>query len=82
MNAKIVLFQQAIQDIQAGRGVAVIDPHGDLVEKMLDFVPSDRINDIIYFNPADVNHPIAFNPLDLYSYLDFNVKQSLIQVIK
>jgi len=52
------------QDIQAGHGVAVVDPHGDLAEKALDFVPARRINDTIYFNPADVDFPIAFNILE------------------
>src|SRR3989344_9054486 len=49
-----------IQDIRCGKGVAVVDPHGDMVERLLYFVPSDRINDVVYFNPADMDHPIAF----------------------
>lgn len=53
-----------IQDIQAGRGVAVVDPHGDMVEKIINFIPSNRINDTIYFNPADINYPFAFNVLE------------------
>ncbi|MFH1667792.1 MAG: type IV secretion system DNA-binding domain-containing protein [Candidatus Komeilibacteria bacterium] len=53
-----------IQDIQAGRGVAVVDPHGDMVEKIINFIPSYRINDTIYFNPADINYPFAFNVLE------------------
>lgn len=52
------------QDIQTGHGVAVVDPHGDLAEKILDFVPGPRINDTIYFDPADFNFPIAFNVLE------------------
>src|SRR3989344_3984309 len=51
-------------DIRAGNGLAVVDPHGDLVEKVLDLVPSNRVNDVIYFNPSDVDYPIAFNPLE------------------
>jgi len=43
----------AIQDLQSGNGVGIVDPHGEFAEKMLDFVPSGRINDVIYFNPAD-----------------------------
>ncbi|HCX28077.1 MAG TPA: hypothetical protein DHI91_02975, partial [Candidatus Portnoybacteria bacterium] len=54
----------AIQDIQAGRGVGIVDPHGEFAEKMLDFVPSSRINDVIYFNPADLDFPIAFNAME------------------
>ncbi|MEK7580119.1 MAG: CxxC-x17-CxxC domain-containing protein [Patescibacteria group bacterium] len=52
------------QDIQAGRGLAIVDPHGDLAEKALNFIPSHRVNDVIYFNPADVEYPIAFNILE------------------
>ncbi len=59
-----VLENMIISDIRAGRGVAVIDPHGDLVEKVADFVPSYKINDTIYFNPADLDWPIAFNILE------------------
>jgi len=54
----------AIQDMQAGRGVGVVDPHGEFAEKMLDYVPSHRINDVIYFNPADLDYPIALNAIE------------------
>jgi len=57
----------AIQDIQSDRGVGIVDPHGEFAEKMLDFVPSNRINDVIYFNPADLDFPIAFNVLEKVS---------------
>src|SRR3989338_2087809 len=53
-----------IEDMNAGRGVGLIDPHGDFAEKILHFVPEDRIHDVIYFNPRDVNFPIGFNPLE------------------
>ncbi len=43
-----------MQDIQAGKGVAIIDPHGDLVENALGFVPRERLDDIIYFDPGDL----------------------------
>jgi len=52
------------QDIQAGKGVAVVDPHGDLAEKMINCIPSERINETLYFNPADTEFPIAFNILE------------------
>lgn len=51
------------QDIEAGAGVAIIDPHGDLAVEMLDCVPPSRIRDVIYFNPADREHPVGFNLL-------------------
>lgn len=59
-----LLENMAIQDIQKGNGLAIVDPHGEFAEKMLDFVPSSRVNDVIYFNPADLEYPIAFNVLE------------------
>jgi len=44
--------------------MAVIDPHGDLIEILLDYIPKNRINDVIYFNPADIEHPIAFDVME------------------
>lgn len=53
------------QDIDHGKGLAVIDPHGDLIEKILNLIPEQRINDVIYFNPDDIANPIALNLLEL-----------------
>jgi len=53
-----------VQDIVAGHGVAVIDPHGDLAQSLLDLIPRSRTDDVVYFNPADREYPIAFNVLD------------------
>ena len=64
MGKTALMENMAIQDIQAGRGLAFIDPHGEAAERLLDFVPSRRINDVIYFNPADVEYPIAFNVME------------------
>jgi CxxC-x17-CxxC domain-containing protein len=64
MGKTTLLENIAIQDIQAGRGVGIVDPHGEFAEKMLDFVPSHRINDVVYFNPADLDYPIAFNVIE------------------
>ncbi|MBT5016875.1 type IV secretory system conjugative DNA transfer family protein [Candidatus Peregrinibacteria bacterium] len=50
-------------DIQAGKGVGVLDPHGDLVDNILKYIPEHRIDDVILFDPGDVDYPIAFNPL-------------------
>jgi hypothetical protein len=52
------------EDIDAGKGVGVLDPHGDLVDNIMKFIPEHRIKDVIYFDPADVNFPISFNPLE------------------
>src|SRR6266536_1596819 len=49
------------QDIEAGRGVGVIDPHGDLAEALLDCIPPWRTDHVVYFNPADSAFPIGFN---------------------
>ncbi|SYZ71957.1 conserved hypothetical protein [Candidatus Zixiibacteriota bacterium] len=63
MGKSTLLLNMIIQDIQFGNGLAVFDPHGDLVEKVLNYIPPKRINETIYFNPADTEYPIAFNPL-------------------
>jgi len=51
-------------DIEAGKGVGVLDPHGDLVDNILRFIPEHRMKDVIYFDPSDTEFPIAFNPLE------------------
>ncbi len=58
-----LLLNLAISDIQRGNGICLIDPHGDIAEKILDYVPKERINDVIYFDPADETHVVGFNPL-------------------
>ena len=65
-NGKTTMLQyQIVQDMQAGKGVAVIDPHGDMAETILKHVPEERINDVIYFNPDDLEYPIGLNMLEL-----------------
>ncbi|MBI1175801.1 type IV secretion system DNA-binding domain-containing protein [bacterium] len=56
-----------IQDIEAGRGVGILDPHGDLATELLDYIPRWRTEDVVYFAPGDRESPIAFNPLDTRS---------------
>lgn len=64
-TGKSVLLQEMIkQDIEAGRGVCLIDPHGDLAERVLSYVPASRAEDVIYFNPGDVERPLGLNMLD------------------
>lgn len=58
-----LLLNLAISDIQKGKGCAVIDPHGDCANTLLNYIPKERIKDVIYFNPADTEFPISFNPL-------------------
>ena len=63
-TGKTTLLQNLIlQDIEAGHGVAVIDPHGDLATNIIDCVPRSRIEDVVYFNPADLEYPIGLNLL-------------------
>lgn len=58
-----VLFNLAMHDIAAGEGVAVIDPHGDLAEAIIDAMPRERTNQVCYLNVADTEYPVGFNPL-------------------
>lgn len=64
MGKSTLLENMIISDIRDGHGLAVVDPHGDLVEKIIDYIPANRINDVVYFNPADIDFPIAFNALE------------------
>lgn len=64
MGKSNLMENMAIQDIQNGNGIAYVDPHGEGAEKLLDFVPASRINDVVYFNPADLDFPIAFNVME------------------
>ncbi len=51
-------------DIDAGKGVGILDPHGDLVDNVMKYVPKERLKDVIYFDPSDIDFPISFNPLE------------------
>lgn len=83
MGKTVLLENMAISDIEAGHGVAIVDPHGEFAERVLDFVPSRRINDVIYFNPADLNNPIAFNVVEKVSPEDRHlVASGLVGVFK
>jgi len=64
MGKTTALENMVISDIRAGRGLALVDPHGDLVEKVVDYIPSYRINDVVYINPSDVEYPVGFNFLE------------------
>jgi hypothetical protein len=61
-TGKTTLLRNLIcQDLERGKGVALIDPHGDLAEEILDCIPSWRADDVLYFNPADTDFPVGFN---------------------
>lgn len=60
-----LIANMAIDDLKKDRGLAIIDPHGDLCDIVLNYIPKHRINDVIYFNPADTGYPIVINPLEV-----------------
>ena len=64
MGKTTLLENMAIQDVLANRGLAVIDPHGGYAERLLDFIPKERIKDTIYFDPSDIAYPIGFNVME------------------
>ncbi|MDB5161123.1 MAG: hypothetical protein JWO96_503 [Candidatus Saccharibacteria bacterium] len=72
-----------ISDIYYDQGFAVIDPHGDYAQHVLAFIPEHRVNDVVYFNPADTDHPIGFNPLEITDKtLKGHISSELVGVLK
>jgi len=72
-NGKTTMLQyQIVQDMQSGKGICVIDPHGDMAETLLKYVPKERIKDVVYFNPDDLDYPIGLNLLELTEGLSGN----------
>jgi hypothetical protein len=72
-----------ISDIYSSFGFAVIDPHGDYAINVLKRIPAERVNDVIYFNPADTDFPIAFNPMEVTDpKLKTHTASELIGVLK
>lgn len=67
MGKSTVLENMIYDDIQKGRGVAVVDPHGELADKVTAMIPPHRINDAVIFDPSDVDHPVSFNMLEVKS---------------
>ncbi len=65
MGKTTMMENMVLHDIYAGHGVGVVDPHGDFAEKIIDYIPANRINDVVYFNPSDVDFPIGFNILEV-----------------
>jgi hypothetical protein len=64
MGKSTLLENMAVQDIRNGEGLCVIDPHGSFAEKLLEYVPENRVNDVIYFAPFDTDHPMGLNVLE------------------
>lgn len=72
-----------ISDILSGKGVGVLDPHGDLVDAVMRYIPEERKDDVILFDPGDADHPIAFNPLEqVPDHLKLRVTIGFIEVFK
>ncbi|MFA6306910.1 MAG: type IV secretion system DNA-binding domain-containing protein [Patescibacteria group bacterium] len=83
MGKSTILENMIVDDIRSGKGVMVVDPHGDLAEKIIDYIPSSRVNDVIYFNPSDIDYPIAFNIVEqVEPHLRHLVASGLIGVFK
>lgn len=72
-----------LSDIYYDQGFAVIDPHGDYAQHILSFIPERRLDDVVYFNPADTAHPIGFNPLEITDpALKGHISSELVGVLK
>jgi len=64
MGKTTLLENMAMQDIANGEGIGIIDPHGEFAEKMLKFIPKNRVDDVVYFAPHDIDWPVAFNVME------------------
>ncbi len=72
-----------ISDIYYNKGFAVIDPHGDYAQHVMKFIPKNRVDDVVYFNPADTNRPIGFNPLEINDQsLKGHISSEVVGVLK
>lgn len=76
MGKSVFLENIAFQDMCDGRGFAFIDPHGDAVEAILKRVPEERIDDVIYFDPSDIEHPVGMN---MFEYTSEDQKDFIVQ---
>ena len=76
MGKSVFLENLAFQDMCDGRGFAFIDPHGDAVEALLQRVPEERMDDVIYFDPADIEHPVGMN---MFEFTNEDQKDFIVQ---
>lgn len=73
----------ALSDTYHNHGYAIIDPHGDFAVNNLQFIPAHRIKDVVYFNPADTEFPLGFNPMEVYNPgMKNNISSEIIGVLK
>ncbi|MFH1713031.1 MAG: type IV secretory system conjugative DNA transfer family protein, partial [Candidatus Jacksonbacteria bacterium] len=75
----VLMSNLAIQDVQNGEGVCMLDPHGDLVESVLENIPKNRVDDVIYFDPSDTERPLGLNMLEYKTedQMDFAVQEMI-----
>jgi len=71
-----LLLKLIIQDIENGLGVGVLDPHGDLIERVLGYIPEERFEDVVLLDPSDFNYPVGLNILSAYSEQEKTVLSS------
>lgn len=64
MGKSTLLENMAVQDIQRGEGICFIDPHGSTAEKLMEYIPEERVKDVLYFAPFDLQYPVSFNVLE------------------
>ena len=76
MGKSVFLENIAFQDMCDGRGFAFIDPHGDAVDALLERVPEERIDDVIYFDPSDIEHPVGMN---MFEFTNPDQKDFIVQ---
>lgn len=83
-TGKTTIFKNLlVQDIQRGAGVGVIDPHGQLIEELLEFIPEERLKDVVLFDPSDTARPVALNMMECANPEDKNLMASgLVDVFK
>ncbi len=72
----------AVEDIRRGEGVGIVDPHGELIHDVLKQIPENRINDVVYINPADRDYPVGFNPMKATPDLREGVASGFVSVFK
>lgn len=71
-----LLSYMARQDVQNGQGVCIVDPHGDLIEDVLGYIPKERVKDVILFDPADVDRPMGLNILEAETSAEMDLASS------
>src|SRR6185369_10087670 len=74
-----LMKNMAIQDIKNGEGICIVDPHGDFIEDVLAYIPKERADDVVLFEPFDMEHPLGLNMLEVSSpeQKDFAVQEMI-----